>query len=366
MPNNGTSQHTASGPNVADPGHRTHGLKTRTPRDLPLEIVDLVFRHAADFQDAKRTIMACACVSRLWRELSIPHLFSSLKVVNLSDFDDFSAFLATHPDLARHIRILTLARPRRYRGMKLPIAEPVMGPNISHSGLADIVAKVPKLRELRLDNIFIVNSPIDPTSPTTLLPPPNFRLRKLSMHSCRGRVGPVTILTLPTLFDALTVLPADVVHLSWLTLACDAGDVTFDGIQLPTTRLPGERLRISDLVLDRISSRSTSWPPHKTTRFYDLLQQVLAPRCLRSFQAQRRMDLYSPYPESTFDKRNHDALRVLGDLLEYAGGKTLLHLSLPFSVGGIIQQPEGNPGKALACPPSPQTREFGVLLPLDS
>ncbi|KAI0331624.1 hypothetical protein GY45DRAFT_1321950 [Cubamyces sp. BRFM 1775] len=333
MPDSGTTQHI--GANVAGSGRGTHGLD-----NLPLELVDLVFRHAASLNDAKKTIIACACVSRLWRKLSLPHLFSSLKVVNLHDFYDFSTFLATRPDLARHIQILTLARLRRY-GM-LPVAEAVLGPNISHSGLVNIAARLPKLRELHLDTVFILDSGIDPTSPTALLPP-HFRLKKLSMHSCCGRVGQMTLFPLTTLVDTLRILPADVVDLSWLTLACDAGDVTFDGVRLPAApRWPNEGLQVSTLILDRIASRS-SWPPIDTMRFYGVLRQVLAPQCIRSFQAQRRKDLHSTRPKPTFDKRNPNALCVLGELLEHAGGDALQHLSLPFSIGGVIEYPEDRP-----------------------
>ncbi|KAH9893515.1 hypothetical protein C8Q73DRAFT_536322 [Cubamyces lactineus] len=336
MPNSGASRHTASVPNAAGSGHGTYGLD-----DLPLELVDLVFRHAGNLRDAKQTIIACACVSRLWRKLALPHLFSSLKVVNRADFYDFSTFLTTHPDLARHIRFLTLARLRR-RGM-MPMAELVIGPNISHSGLANIVARLPKLEELCLDEVFILDSEIDSASPPALLTPPHFRLKKLSISSCHGRVGRMQILSLRTLFNALTILPADVVDLSWLTIACDAGDVTFDGVRLPAaTRRSNERLHVRDLILDKISSRS-GWPPTQTTRVYDVFRQYLAPRCLRSFQAQRRKDLLSTRLDPTFEKHNRDALRVLGDLLEYAGGEALLHLSLPFSVGGIVEHPEDDP-----------------------
>ena len=231
-------------------------------------------------------------------------------------------------------------RLRRYGG--IPVAEAIVGPNISHTDLINIVTRLPRLQTLHLDNVFILHSTGDLTSPEALLPTAHLRLQKLLMSSCSGRVGPMAVLALPTLFDSLTIFPADVVDLSWLTIACDSGEVTFDGIQLPpATYQPNQTLNVRSLILDKISNRG--WSLSDTTRLYSMSRQALAPRCLTSFQAQRRKDLHVVQPKPTFDKRNPHALRVLGELLEHAGGDALLHLSLPFSIEG--ESPEDRPGK---------------------
>ena len=69
------------------------------------ELVDVIFRYAS--QD-KATISACALVSRDWRELALPHLFSDLKfrTRNARPLKHFQDFIDAHPHIARYVRKL--------------------------------------------------------------------------------------------------------------------------------------------------------------------------------------------------------------------------------------------------------------------
>ncbi|KAH9888796.1 hypothetical protein C8Q73DRAFT_838699 [Cubamyces lactineus] len=72
---------------------------------LPVELIDLIFQHA--FEDVG-TASACTLVSRDWRELALPHFFSSVSVGRRTAFEDLRDFLDTHPHIARCIRTLKL------------------------------------------------------------------------------------------------------------------------------------------------------------------------------------------------------------------------------------------------------------------
>ena len=85
---------------------RTPSLCLRYGLDvLPPELVDFVFAHTSY---DKATISACALVSRSWRSLCIPHLFSSLTVIRHADITDLEHFLNANQHIAGCVRKLEL------------------------------------------------------------------------------------------------------------------------------------------------------------------------------------------------------------------------------------------------------------------
>ncbi|KAI0754249.1 hypothetical protein C8Q80DRAFT_1265915 [Daedaleopsis nitida] len=73
---------------------------------LPVEIFCMILAH---LEGDKQAILACAVVSRRWREVSLPYLFTSLIVWESESFDPFFDFLTNHPRIAGCIRTLTLS-----------------------------------------------------------------------------------------------------------------------------------------------------------------------------------------------------------------------------------------------------------------
>ncbi|KAI0325888.1 hypothetical protein GY45DRAFT_174953 [Cubamyces sp. BRFM 1775] len=298
-----------------DGGH--FGFPTKSVLDvLPLEILLLVLRHASD---EKLTILACSLVSRSWREMSLPHLFSSLTIKRSFDYDDFIDFLASNPNLARYVRELKLGH--------LPVQSSIfpdrtIRPTLTPTSLSRITTKLPRLQALVLRSVRL-DAGDDSDAHPTIVPR---RLKELTIDDCIVRRDlPVP---LQVLFSILTAYPANTISLLFLTLDYEVPFV-------PNTQHSGAtaesivKLEVESLVIKQ--AFSPTWPDSEA-QLYDAFRQTLAPRCLRSLRA-----------HASIHRPDSGALRILGDFFNHAGRDALRYLELPFSIGQEVGPPESRP-----------------------
>ncbi|KAJ8472487.1 hypothetical protein ONZ51_g8472 [Trametes cubensis] len=172
--------------------------------NLPPEVLHVIFQHAA--HDDKPTILACSLVSWNWREMSLPHLFSSLTVKRSLDYDDFSNFLAEHPNLTRHIRRLVLGFLPKCYSDGLPHA--TIRPTLTSVDLFQITAKLPRLHTLVLQGVWLAEAPGDIPSLPSVTPR---MLEEVVIHGCSApREEP---LPLRALLGILIAYPATTISL---------------------------------------------------------------------------------------------------------------------------------------------------------
>lgn len=76
--------------------------------EVPVDIFGEVFAIMAAKEDWN-TLTACTLVGRTWRTLAQPHLFNTIVVHALTDFNKFLEFVDSNPTLASGIHSLTLA-----------------------------------------------------------------------------------------------------------------------------------------------------------------------------------------------------------------------------------------------------------------
>ncbi|KAH9888793.1 hypothetical protein C8Q73DRAFT_166287 [Cubamyces lactineus] len=270
---------------------------------LPPELVDLVFEHTLYDKDS---IRACTLVSRSWRAVSAPFLFSSLTVMRETSFDDFHDFLVTRPDIASCIRELELTQVPNGLDIGSPHAA------VTPTALAALSANLPALRVLRLHRMWITE-PLHGLSTPTNPVASRSRLKALTLHDCSNDSN--SLMSLRTLHAVLASFPSESVSLYWLTIV-DASDLS--------AGCRGSQLHIENLTLYHI---------HAPTPLFQYFRQILVPHCLRSLQA--RM-------ENAFN-RDPDFLRVLSEFLIHVGGDQLRHLELPFVVGSVFAPEEDDP-----------------------
>ena len=292
--------------------------------NLPPEVLHVIFQHAAHAD--KPTILACSLVSWNWREMSLPHLFSSLTVKRSLDYDDFSNFLTEHPNLARYIRRLVLGfLPKRYFD-GLPHA--TIRPTLTSVNLSQITAKLPRLHTLVLQSVWLAEAQGDIASLPSVIPR---MLEGLMIHGCSApREEP---LPLRALLGILITYPATAISLqSIFVVDCNA-PIQFD------TELSSATHQ-STIRLD-LGSSCDHWP-----RLYETFRRLLAPRCLRSLCTHPNIHDAAP-----------DVLRALGAFIDHAGGEALRHLELPFSIGvDDVGHSQARPGEHQEKSLSPLTR----------
>ncbi|KAI0806860.1 hypothetical protein C8Q74DRAFT_18461 [Fomes fomentarius] len=126
---------------------------------LPNELLDIIFEET----DQVETLAACSLVCRGWTEPARRQLFDIISVRRPENFDDFLAFIQTHPHVAAHIKALYL------EGLD---EEPRSGSHntcahIDPRTLAAIANTLPKREVLELTRVQVINSsrPDGNTSP---------------------------------------------------------------------------------------------------------------------------------------------------------------------------------------------------------
>ncbi|RPD54925.1 hypothetical protein L226DRAFT_82748 [Lentinus tigrinus ALCF2SS1-7] len=92
---------------LPDVPRRPQSGSTTSIGDLPVEVFAQVIA-VLDSRRDKESMAACSLVSRRWRAVALPYLFSTVSVAEEEDFDKFLAFLAETPHVTQQIRSLSL------------------------------------------------------------------------------------------------------------------------------------------------------------------------------------------------------------------------------------------------------------------
>ncbi|KAH9888794.1 hypothetical protein C8Q73DRAFT_166288 [Cubamyces lactineus] len=289
---------------TSGPAQQCHGLDV-----LPPELVDFIFAYTSY---DKATISACALVSRSWRSLCIPHLFSSLTIVRQPDLASFERFLDAKEHVASYVRELEL------RQLESPHAA------VACSVLAALCAKLPGLQLLRLRRLWLLGPTFHPLSPnSTYSIVLHRKLKELVVDDCSSGIG--GLLSSWTLYNILQTFPADTLSLSHLTTADEDQQSLAPSDSTFGTAIQGTRVRVAALSLHHVSA---TIPP-----LFDVLRHIFVPQRLRTFRA-RWIDA---------DGGNLDSLRSLGEFLREVGGAQLRHLEFPITIGPIVVALEDKP-----------------------
>ena len=158
---------------------------------LPTELVHMIFRL---LEDNKENLLKVSVVSKVWREIALPLLFTSLSLKSSRQFHRLFKFVKSYPSLAGCVSTLSL-RERvslvSYYGM--PVVNAI-SPTLDLPQLAKIMYQLPKLRSLVLENVA-------PTwSPAASKVPRWSSLKRIEVR------GDVPIFALPMLLDIFTAV----------------------------------------------------------------------------------------------------------------------------------------------------------------
>ena len=293
---------------------------------LPPELTDLVFRHASEDRD---TALACTLVSRSWRDLALPHLFSALTVARQAAFENLLTFLNTAPHITRCVRALELGQiSDEDEDCNSQDAPP---PAVRLDSLVALVAKLPALRVLLLRGIFFVDPPsTNPPIRANPVASPGVAssgvLKHLEVHGCFTHSIPdVPLVDLLTLIGVLQALPAESIALRFVNIATSSpSDPRMSRITNPPTRL-----HVRELMLDSADCQ----PDYDMSSLYDTFCQILAPESLESLRCRVGRDTTT----------SPSLMRSFGDFLHLTAG-ALLRLDLPFALSHPVQPLEDDPG----------------------
>ncbi|EIW55320.1 uncharacterized protein TRAVEDRAFT_51443 [Trametes versicolor FP-101664 SS1] len=232
--------------------------------ELPVELLDLVLESV---REDRVTILACSWVSRLWHEVALPYLFASLKIASKYDFVDFHGFLQMHPHIACRVRKLQLkvAYTEWTDRMRRQDDYPVVG----RAQLIALVALLPRLQELHLYDLWLIDSP-NPASDAPN-PLPTRTLEKLTVERCSAP-GLATTLSLVTVLNIISVFDS-IDTLELLAMQISSGT---------TKRARHIRtLNVAALITGDLSTHGSRFA---ASALYDPLRASLAPGCLRSLE----------------------------------------------------------------------------------
>ncbi|OJT02990.1 hypothetical protein TRAPUB_6469 [Trametes pubescens] len=251
---------------------------------LPIELLDLVLHN---LREDKPTILACSQVSRLWHEVALRHLFAFLKIASRSDFVEFRTFLHANADIARHVRKLELKRAQTsFMGHYKPQDKL---PAIGRAELRDLVAPLPRLQELHLHELYLIDSPTP--APTVTDDLPDRTLEKLTFERCRAR-APGRNTPLATILNLVSVF---------------ASVGTLELVSMRTPSFMPSRL-IRTVRVRTVVTRDISLPNNSVTELYTALRGSLVPGYLRSLDLGCAGDPTARYPGS-FGQLVHSAAR---------------------------------------------------------
>ncbi|KAI0716460.1 hypothetical protein C8Q76DRAFT_407700 [Earliella scabrosa] len=151
-------------------------------KHVPFDVIECILSHARQMVD-RQTFFAWATVSRAWRELCLPHLFSSLRI-RTARLESFATFLTASPHIGRHVKNLVVYGPPTIAS-RMPWQLFVSLRVSPDSHLVRALSHLPALRTLRCQDIwflrpedslpFITDQPIFPTP---------FKLHRLVLHRC--------------------------------------------------------------------------------------------------------------------------------------------------------------------------------------
>ena len=92
-------------------------IRMRKATGIPIDIVDMIVHELiprpGSFWSSPRSLISCASVSRLWRRITLPYLFRTVKVrgrFNNTTSCRFYSFLVSNPLIAQFVKDLFLLR----------------------------------------------------------------------------------------------------------------------------------------------------------------------------------------------------------------------------------------------------------------
>lgn len=257
-------------------------------------------------------MLACSRVSRLWREVALPHLFASLRVARSHSFDDLQDFTNTNADLARAVRKLQLTSSQDQPSL---FSQPVL-PLLDRIGLGRIVATLPRLQEIHLNMVHFVDPSLAPGLPD--IHPPTRRLKKLTIEYC---CSPDDRHTLPMIFNLASIF----VSIDTLVLS------DFPVVSIPLD--PADLIR--PLNVGTIVSRRLVVGQMGSDLLYHALHKALTPGCLRSLQLGGLPWIWTG--------RQPAALHSFGQLVRHAA-QNAHRIDIPFAVCSPVQLVEDDLG----------------------
>ena len=149
---------------------------------VPFDVIECILSHARQMVD-RQTFFAWATVSRAWRELCLPHLFSSLRI-RTARLESFATFLTASPHIGRHVKNLVVYGPSTIAS-RMPWQLFVSLRVSPDSHLVRALSHLPALRTLRCQDIWILRPEDSPPSMTdqSIFSPP-FKLHRFVLHRC--------------------------------------------------------------------------------------------------------------------------------------------------------------------------------------
>ncbi|PIL23164.1 hypothetical protein GSI_14473 [Ganoderma sinense ZZ0214-1] len=114
--------------------------------DLPPELLHAIFAWMEHEPPPRTTFVACSVVSRLWRDIALPYLFSTLKARRRESFANVIPFLETHPHIAACVKRLWLQRT----GVSAP------KPEVDYETVSALLARLPALVNLSFHTVKFV------------------------------------------------------------------------------------------------------------------------------------------------------------------------------------------------------------------
>lgn len=75
---------------------------------VPVDVFSRIFYLLKQDGKGERLLLSCSLVSKVWREVALPHLFGTMQSIDGSSFQPLFDFVSTCPHIVRHISRLTL------------------------------------------------------------------------------------------------------------------------------------------------------------------------------------------------------------------------------------------------------------------
>ncbi|KAI1783307.1 hypothetical protein LXA43DRAFT_1067786 [Ganoderma leucocontextum] len=116
-------------------------------QNLPPELLHTIFA-SMEYERPHASLIACSTVSRLWRDIALPYLFSTLKARRRESFADVIFFLSAHAHIAACVKRLWLQRG----------SSSFARPEVDHDTVHALLAHLPALVNLSFHTVRFVSS----------------------------------------------------------------------------------------------------------------------------------------------------------------------------------------------------------------
>ncbi|RPD54935.1 hypothetical protein L226DRAFT_560830 [Lentinus tigrinus ALCF2SS1-7] len=190
----------------------------------------------------KRTLLSCSLLSKSWRDICLPLVFSSIIAKSNTTFSGLFSFLLGHPHLAKLVKSISFQRkiervryPVPKAGVNLIMVTDERMPSFDCVSFADVLPVLVGLQQLIFENIKPSKRSSQRGIGNAVAP---FRLQRLELYDHRS-----TLALLPAL---LSVLSINTVHFGRIALR--------DGVSPFVTLGRHTALVIPDLVVTRTAA----------------------------------------------------------------------------------------------------------------